>query len=41
MIKWFRKWMGMCDHNYEVIHQDNAVSVERCKTCFDIVKYGN
>lgn len=32
--------MGMCDHNYEVVHQDAFVSVERCKDCFDIVKYG-
>lgn len=35
---WKKKWS--CDHDYEIVHEDNAVRLERCKNCSDLVKFG-
>lgn len=29
-----------CKHDYEIVHEDNAVRLERCKKCPQVVKYG-
>lgn len=39
IIKLLMKWCGLCTHNYEVIHHDTVVSVERCKHCGNLVHY--
>jgi len=43
MVSYIKKlWKALkgCEHDYEVVHQDNACSIERCTLCKDTVKYG-
>lgn len=39
-LKVIRAWFKTCDHNYVVVHSDNAVHLERCTKCQHLDKYG-